>query len=200
MPPMDYSKSIIYKVCCNDISITDIYIGSTTNFRNRKSQHKNCCNNENDKKHNYKIYQFIRENGGFDNWNMIMIEEYNCENKRELEKRERYWIEELKSNLNSMIPTRTHKEYVEQNKDKISESNKQRYNKNIEERKNKRLIYYYANKEKSNEYCKEYYEKKKTEISNKRREDKIICECGSVVRKGNLKRHYTSKKHLQFKK
>jgi len=38
--PIDYSKSIIYKICCNDINIIDIYIGSTTNFITRKAEHK----------------------------------------------------------------------------------------------------------------------------------------------------------------
>ena len=81
MPQVDYSNSTIYKLCCKDTSIKDIYIGSTTNFRQRKSQHKNCCNNENNKHYNYRLYKFIRENGGFDNWEMFMIEEFKCENK-----------------------------------------------------------------------------------------------------------------------
>ena len=59
---MDYSKTIIYKLCCNDINITDIYIGHTTNIIKRKYQHKNCCNNEKNKNYNYKVYQYIRDN------------------------------------------------------------------------------------------------------------------------------------------
>ena len=91
---VDYSKSLIYKLCCKDPLIEDIYIGSTTNMKVRKGQHKTHCNNKNDKRYNQNKYQFIRENGGFDNWDMIMIEEYSCNSKRELEKRERYWVDE----------------------------------------------------------------------------------------------------------
>ena len=37
---IDYSNTIIYKIYCNDSSVTDIYIGHTTNFIKRKYQHK----------------------------------------------------------------------------------------------------------------------------------------------------------------
>ena len=37
----DYSKTIIYKICCNDENITECYIGHTTEFNNRKYKHKN---------------------------------------------------------------------------------------------------------------------------------------------------------------
>ena len=33
---IDYSKTIIYKIVCKDINIKDCYVGSTTNFTNRK--------------------------------------------------------------------------------------------------------------------------------------------------------------------
>jgi predicted GIY-YIG superfamily endonuclease len=30
----------MYKIVCKDLSITDVYVGSTTNFTNRKRDHK----------------------------------------------------------------------------------------------------------------------------------------------------------------
>ena len=39
--PTDYSKGFIYKLCCLDVNIKDIYVGSSTNFKERKKQHKN---------------------------------------------------------------------------------------------------------------------------------------------------------------
>ena len=60
-----YEKSIIYKLKHNeDYDDTNIYIGSTSNFKNRKYQHKFACNNEKDIAHNRFVYQFIRDNGG----------------------------------------------------------------------------------------------------------------------------------------
>lgn len=44
---------------------------------------------------------------------MIMLEEFSCENKRQLEKKEREWIEKLKPTLNILIPTRTLEEFKE---------------------------------------------------------------------------------------
>jgi hypothetical protein len=34
----DYSKTIIYKLCCLDTDVKDIYIGHTTHFTSRKNQ------------------------------------------------------------------------------------------------------------------------------------------------------------------
>ena len=68
--------------------------------------------------YNIFVYQFIRENGGWDNFDMILIEEYECENRLQAEQRERYWIETLKAELNQIIPSRTRKQYYETNKEK----------------------------------------------------------------------------------
>ena len=105
----NYSKSIIYKLCCKDTNVKDIYVGSTCNFTARKSKHKQNTKNRTD----VKVYKFIKENGEWSNWDMIMIEEFSCDNKRQLEKKEREWIENLKPTLNILIPTRTKEEYVE---------------------------------------------------------------------------------------
>ncbi len=122
----------IYKLCCNDPEIKEVYVGSTKNLRVRKGQHKNRCNNENDKSHNCNIYQFIRSNGGFENWNIIQLERFEFNTKYELHARERHYIELLKASLNKYIPTRTDKEYREENKDQIKENNKIHYEENKE--------------------------------------------------------------------
>ena len=78
-------------------------------------------------KHNFKVYQVIRNNGGWDNWSMILIENYPCNNKLEAEQRERYWIETLQATLNQIIPTRTKQEYREENKEHILNQKKEYY-------------------------------------------------------------------------
>ncbi len=125
---IDYSNTIIYKICCKDISsITEIYVGSTTDIRKRKWRHKSSCNNENTKIYNNNVYQFIRNNGGWSNWDMIEIEKYNAIDGYDATKRERYYIEELKATLNSYIPSRTQKEWCEDNKEYIYEKRKNHY-------------------------------------------------------------------------
>ena len=108
--PINYANTIIYKIVCNDINITDCYIGSTTDFTARKCCHKSICINQNDKNHNFNVYKFIRENGNWNNWSMILIENFPCKNKREAEARERYWYEKLNATLNSQRPFVTEEE------------------------------------------------------------------------------------------
>ena len=89
---VNYENACVYKICCRDPLITDIYIGSTCCFKKRKSAHKKACNNENCKQYNLNVYQFIRSNGGFENWSIIEVERYKATDKKDLEKRERYWL------------------------------------------------------------------------------------------------------------
>ena len=79
----DYSKCIIYKITCNDTSITECYVGSTCNFTRRKSQHKHKCNNVNTTGYNIPLYKFIRDNGGWDNFTMSPIKKFPCSDKME---------------------------------------------------------------------------------------------------------------------
>ena len=105
LKPIDYSKTIFYRIVCNDLNIKDCYIGQTTNFIKRKQQHKRYSNNENLTYSNLKVYQFIRENGGWDNWTMVMIEQISCENFNEACKLERKFLEEYNATLNNNIPS-----------------------------------------------------------------------------------------------
>lgn len=172
----------IYKLCCNNPEITDCYVGSTKNEKVRKNNHKKCCNKENDKSYNLYVYQFIRDNGGWDNWNMVRLEEFKFDERAQLNTRERYWLEELKATLNKIIPTRTIKEWIEENKEQIAEQKKE---------------YYEQNKDKIKEQRKEYWENNKEQIAEKGK-IKITCECGSTFRKAEKNRHLKSKKHKDF--
>jgi len=98
---IDYSNTIIYKIFCKDNNINDIYVGHTTNFPNRKCQHKTSINNSNNKN---KIYETIRKNGGWDNWDMVEIAQYNCKDHTEARIKEQEHYEILKANLNSFPP------------------------------------------------------------------------------------------------
>ena len=101
---IDYSKCVIYKIVCNDLSITDIYVGSTTDFIKRKYTHKRNCINEDSVQYNLNIYKCMRGNGGWENWAMYEIEKFPCNDSNEARARERYWYEELKANLNMSTP------------------------------------------------------------------------------------------------
>jgi hypothetical protein len=105
---VDYSNTIIYKIYCKDKNINDVYVGHTTNFQARKYQHKLACKNSNCC---LKIYKIIRENGGWNNWDMEEIARYNCYNLEEAKIKEQKHYEELNATLNSCPPYVDNKKY-----------------------------------------------------------------------------------------
>ena len=119
LKPINYSKNLNYKIVCKDPTITSTYNGSTTDITRRKSQHKNTCNNPNIYGHNCYVYQFIRANGGWDNWEVIELENYPCANLLEQTLRERYWLETLQCDLNTNVPSRNRQEWYNDNFEKI---------------------------------------------------------------------------------
>ena len=147
---IDYSNTIIYKLCCNNPNITDVYVGHTTDFTNRKRTHKYKCNNE--KSNNIYVYQFIRENGGWTNWSMVEIEKISCIDSNDACKYERRQLELLGATLNMLIPSRTRKEtnkiYYDNNVEKIKETGKLYREENVEKEHIRQKIYRDNNVEK----------------------------------------------------
>ena len=122
----DYSKGCIYMIKKqDDYDNKNVYIGSCCNFSRRKCEHKRRCNNPIYNSHNLKVYQYIRDNDGWDYWIMTKIIDYPCNNKGELNTMERKYIDEYKSILNCNIPTRTSEEYYNDNREKIAGKLKQ---------------------------------------------------------------------------
>jgi hypothetical protein len=123
----NYNESRIYKIWCNLNGIDEIYIGSSARFVGRCKLHESDCNNINSPRYGYKLYQYIRNNGGFENFTIDVLEKYPCKNKTELHIREEYWKNELNPTLNTNKAHRTeqdvkqyqkeyHKEYQKQEK------------------------------------------------------------------------------------
>ena len=197
---------IIYKLFSKDAD--EFYVGSTTNFHNRKNSHKSNCNNEKDKEYNSKKYQYIRDNSGFENWEFEILELGEYQDKYCMKDRERYFIETLKPSLNSDIPNRTDKEYYQDNQEKINEIHREYYKNNKEKLNEKKKEFYENNKEKfiqyrednrekAKEYSKKYYGDKKEKINEIKRKVKIECEfCGSIVRKSDIAKHQKTNKCL----
>jgi hypothetical protein len=225
-----YENACIYKIKHNeDYDDENIYIGSTCDIIKRRYQHKTRCNNENNPKYNLLVYQFIRDNGGWDNWIMVKIHDYNCNSKSELEIEERRVLDLLKPNLNKIIPTRSAKEWREDNKQVLFEKKKKyrdankeyiaerdkKYRENnkqviAEKQKeyrenNKQIInekkkeYREANKQVILERDKKYYEANKQVLLEKAKQ-KCKCDiCGTEVTKYHLQRHKRTQKCLSVK-
>jgi len=154
------------------ISILDYtYIGSTRDFNQRKKKHKNACNNPNNSSYNYKVYQIIREAGGWDKCEIVPIEEYECENGIQARMREEF----LRKEYNALMNT---------NK---ASHNKQEYN----------AEYWVLNKDKLEIQKKEWYEANKVEVLEKMNK-KYSCECGGCYTYCNKKTHNRTQKHLKY--
>ena len=168
--PIDYSKTIIYKIVCNDLNITDVYVGSTTDFTRRKNEHRRNCTNDKLKKYNLKAYQMIRVNGGWDNFTMIEIEKYPCIDSNEARARERHYFELLNAKLNTIYPIRSKKEYNEANKELMKEHIKEYRKVNKEHIKDYQKKYREANKEQKKDYHKKYTEANKEKLKEYQKE------------------------------
>ena len=173
---VDYSKTVIYKIVCNDENIDYLYIGSTTDFTKRKNNHKSNCFNDTKKEYTQKKYIEMRNNGGWENFRMIEVEKFPCNDKREAEKREEEVRLELKANMNirrcylseeerkqqkadyreinKEILKKQEKDYRENNKIKIKESMK---------------VYKENNREKIRQNIKDYRENNKEKMLEKER-------------------------------
>ena len=101
---IDYSNTIIYKITCKNKDITDVYVGHTTNFVQRRYAHKQGCINNKSANHNCKLYNVIRANGGWSNWHMEIINFFNCADHCDARKKEQEYFIELKATLNSIEP------------------------------------------------------------------------------------------------
>ena len=183
--PTDYTKGLIYKIYCNDETITDVYIGSTVDFKMRKGAHKCNCYNEKGTQYNRYVYKFIRDNGGWSNWTMIELYKYPCANRRELEQEEDRMMIELKSSLNKKRASRNNTEYRNDNREILNK---------------KSAVYRAENRETINKYHIEYRAKNKETIDIKYRV-KIECvNCGSMINRGNIVAHMKTNKCISHNK
>ena len=160
----NYNKGKIYKIVDNTNG--NIYIGSTIQtLSERLGGHKtnlNCSSRD------------IIANGGYD---IILIENYPCNSKKELETRERYFIENNIC-INKLIPRRTKKEYEQTEQYKIWR--KENYKKNMTEEKrkkeNERLNKLYQEKRKDYHalYFKKQYLYRKSWGGNGRGDNNLL--------------------------
>ena len=88
-----------YKICSLDNEY--IYIGSTTNFKNRMITHKSNCYNKKSQKYNFKLYSTIREKGGIENFLFDIIKSIETDDKTNVLKQEQELMILYNSNLNT---------------------------------------------------------------------------------------------------
>lgn len=186
-----YKQGKIYKLV--DRTNGNIYIGSTINTLNyRLRGHKKSYKiHKKGKCKSTTSFEIIENN----NYYIELIEDYPCNNRYELEQRERFHIEHNIC-LNKYIPTRKKKEWYEDNKEDILLKIKEYREDNKAKIALKKKEYYQKKKAEIDLQHKEYYQKIKDEL-NEKRKVKILCEiCNSFCRKSDFYKHKKTQKHI----
>lgn len=93
-------KYYIYKLCCKHENINDIYIGATKNIEKRTREHRAESHLQNRDAYHLKKYEYIRECGGFNNWELVIIEEIETNDRKQVLNKEHEYIQILKPKLN----------------------------------------------------------------------------------------------------
>ena len=184
--PINYQLGKIYKIVSDQTE--NVYIGSTcepTLARRMTGHRKDYKQYINTGKKYITSYELLK----YDDSQIILIENWPCDNKDELHKRERYWIDQYNNHVNKIIPTRTGKEYKKDNETRIKEIKKEYYESNkydilkqckeykqshkakIKEREKR---YREANKDDISKRIKDHYENNKTSILKRHKEYKQL--------------------------
>ena len=173
-----YENGKIYKIV--DVGYNKCYIGSTCEkLSQRMARHKACYNQYLTGKTKNTITSFILfDEYGFENCKIELIENFSCNNKEELLKREGFFIE--KSNcVNRCLSGRNRSEYSKYYREKFPEEVKQ----------TKKICY---------ENNAEHY-KEKQRLWKKEHEDflkeQVKCDCGAFVSRSWMSEHIKTQKH-----
>tara|TARA_R110000868_G_scaffold226577_1_gene479223 strand:- start:5704 stop:6252 length:549 start_codon:yes stop_codon:yes gene_type:complete len=167
---------VIYEIVCKNEEIIDRYIGSSIQFNKRKSQYIH----DMPLKPHLPLYMCISENGGIDNWNFNILEEYECTTRQELYQRERLYYEIYEPTLNLIKPYISDKLVCKALCDA----------KYPEKRRKERVIRYHKDPEKFKAAAHEYYHQNK--------EKKLAYDKSRRDRHNELRRESTARKRNEL--
>ncbi len=185
-----YQNGKIYKLVNTEGTLT--YIGSTTQtLAKRKENHHSAYKRWKNGKCRF-VSSFKIFDNDEDGCQIVLLEAVPCESKIELEKLERFYIETMDC-VNKVRPTRTKKEYFEENKDKIQKQIKQYKIDNMDKIKQQNKQYKIDNKDKIQQYSIDNKDKVKLKALKV-----CICECGKPFTHINKIRHMKTQRHQNY--
>lgn len=188
-PKYDYSGEITYyKLFCKDSSVTDTYIGATKDLKARLVTHS-CLARKvaAGEKKGSRLYNYIAENGGWDCWDVLVIETREMPTSQLRAEHENRLRLEHGATLNTQVPGRT-----------IAESNmisRKKWRK-VHAKSLKRKRESEEFKKRNRENTKAYYGKH-SERLNARNRERLLCPCGCETSRGSSSTHMKSKKHIR---
>lgn len=157
----DYKKGKIYKLICNTSGKT--YYGSTCfELHLRLKEHMSISNKSSS-------YEITKNN----DCEIILVENYPCNNKYELLKRERFYIENNDC-VNKNIPTKTELEHRQEHREERRIKSKEWRKKNPNKFKKQMDNYRRLNGEKLKEYKKKVYHYRNSWGGDERRYNNLL--------------------------
>ena len=166
----DFGNSTIYHI--RVISTKQVvYVGSTTDFKERCYNHKSSCKNGTSP-----IYTYIREQGGYELFEIVPVSVLQLTHEIELRMEEQLELEKYTDTLNAQNAytskqdrLKQMKDLDEKNKVKLKERRRARYERNLKKESEQSKSRYELNKEKKKEQMKVYSELNKEKLKEKRK-------------------------------
>jgi hypothetical protein len=198
----DYHDGKIYMLYDNTNSA--IYVGSTTRgIATRMDRHKK------DYKYWRDGYLGYEYSSSFDiiangNCIIVLIEDFPCNSKVELQEREQYWIDYHEGCINKFRAHSTpeqkkeiNKQYRTDHADELKEKNKIWRTDNVEVLKEKQKIFRTENADVIRERKRAFRVANDAKIKEHKNK-KATCECGVEYSHANLARHLRSAQHTKL--
>ena len=150
-------KFTIYRIVSKNQELKNCYIGKTRNLTSRIRQHKSDSINIQSRRYNLPMYQYIREHGGFENFEVINLKDIWIDGAENTSIHEQYYFElygGFINCLNTYYPNRKAREtsliYYYKHKEQVTEYQAKYRN----EHKEQTVKYYIEHKEKIKEQTK----------------------------------------------
>ena len=185
----DYSLGKIYMIYpkVDDADEGDVYYGSTTvTLARRMSEHRT----KTERKNNCSS-KLLFDKYGVENCFIELVEEYPCETREHLNKKEGEYIRANKC-VNKEVAGRTRKEWLCDNSDKLKEYKKQYYIENSDKMKEKHKEWLCDNSDKVKEYKKQYRIENRDKINEGKKQKANCPHCNKEMRKDSIRIHIKS--------
>ena len=184
-----YHKGQIYKI--TDVAYTECYYGSTIEPLNKRMVHHRhrYINRDSGKETCIRSVNVLFDKYGLENCKIEWVEDYPCNSKKELARREGFYIQNNRC-VNKNVAGRTNEECRQVSKEKKNKHQSEYYQKNAE-----RIKEY--QKEHSVKYADEIKERKKKhyEANKDKFKEFYLCSCGRHVQNRSKTRHEKTQYH-----
>lgn len=190
-----YQNGKIYKI--TDNNFTECYIGSTIQkLAVRFGEHKRKYAMYNAGKANRTMSFELFSKYGIDNCRILLVESFPCNSKEELTAREAYHVRKTKC-LNIRIEGRTHKQWLEDNKEHFKAITKKYREEHRDEIRKKFKAFYQKHRDRRLQENRAYREKNKERLQAHKHQ-KHECECGGRYTHENKSTHMKTGKHTSY--